>query len=55
MVRHFESKHEAIDYRDKEREKGNNQLKVYKKLKGHSNRIKKPFVCCSEIEWLNYY
>lgn len=28
---------------------------IYKKIKGHKNRIKKPFVVGTFFEWLNLY
>lgn len=52
MVRHFETKKKAKDFKE---QKNNSTLNIYKKLKGHKNRIKKPFVVCSYIEWLNLY
>jgi len=53
-MRHFATKKEAIKFRD-EQNKFGSRFKVFKKLKGHRNRIKKPFVVGSEIEWLNLY
>ena len=50
MVRHFETRKKAIEYKD---QKNNSVLRLYKKLKGHKNRVKKPFVICSYIEWIN--
>ena len=52
MVRHFESKAKAKTHLSKQ---NNSVLNIYKKLKGHKNRVKKPFVVCSHIEWLNLY
>jgi hypothetical protein len=52
MVRHFETKAKAKKFKDG---KNSSVLKIFKKLKGHKNRVKKPFVVCSEIEWLNLY
>jgi hypothetical protein len=52
MVRHFTSKKEAINYMAKQNK---TDLHIYRKLKGHLNRIKKPFVVCSYIEWVNLY
>jgi|GEM_PF-6399707 len=54
-MRHFETKKLAIEHRDKQRAKGHNLVKVFKKLKGHKNRNKKPFVVGTEFEWLNLY
>lgn len=54
-MRHFATKKEATAFRDEQRAKGNRSQKVFKKLKGHKNRIKKPFVVGSEFEWLNLY
>lgn len=52
MVRHFESKAKAKKFKE---EQNSSTLKIFKKLKGHKNRVKKPFVVCSHIEWLNLY
>lgn len=52
MVKHFESRAKARKYKDNQ---NNSVLNTYKKLKGHKNRVKKPFVVCSYIEWLNLY
>jgi hypothetical protein len=49
-MKHFATKKEAIKFRDENR---NKTLKVFKKIKGHKNRIKKPFVVGTEFEWLN--
>lgn len=50
MVRHFETRTKAKAFL-----KLNPSLNMYKKQKGHKNRTKKPFVVCSEINWLNLY
>ena len=52
-MKHFATKKEALKFRDEKRAKGDNMIKVFKKIKGHKNRIKKPFVVGSELEWLN--
>lgn len=52
MARHFETKKEAQKFHTEQR---NSNLGIWKKIKGHKNRIKKPFVVCSYIEWLNLY
>lgn len=52
MVRHFETKKQAHKFKE---EKNNNSLRIFKKLKGHKNRNKKPFVVCTYFEWLNLY
>lgn len=54
MVRHFKTKQEANNFRESEVKTGKS-VNTYKKLKGHKNRIIKPFVVCSEMEWLNLY
>ena len=54
MVRHFKTKKEANDFRESEVRAGKS-VNTYKKLKGHKNRTTKPFVVCSEMEWLNLY
>lgn len=51
-MRHFETKKQAIKFRDENKNRG---FKVFKKVKGQKNRIKKPFVVGSEFEWLNLY
>jgi hypothetical protein len=52
VMRHFETKAKALKFRDEQRSRGKN-VKVFKKLKGHRNRLKKPFVVGTEFEWLN--
>lgn len=54
MVRHFATKSEANNFREKQVASGKD-VNTYKKLKGHKNRGTKPFVVCSEMEWLNLY
>jgi len=56
MVRHFKSKKDAKKFLKEKQEKENNfTLHIFKKLKGHKNRTKKPFVVCTGFEWLNLY
>ena len=55
MVRHFETKAKAKKFIEGERKKHKTGLRIYKKKKGHLNRVKKPFVVASEIQWLNLY
>lgn len=50
-MRHFATKKEAIKFTAKYSK--HHAFKVFKKLKGHRNRIKKPFVVGSEFEWMN--
>lgn len=52
-MRHFSTKKEAKKFIDEQC--NNNGLKIFKKIKGQRNRIKKPFVVGSEFEWLNLY
>lgn len=53
-MRHFETKKEAIDFA-KAKNKIDQRIgtHVFRKLKGHKNRVKKPFVAGTEMEWLN--
>lgn len=51
-MRHFETKKQAKEFIEKS---NNSALKIFKKKKGHKNRVKKPFVVGSEFEWLNLY
>jgi len=51
-MRHFETKKQALKFRDEQNRKGNH-FKVFRKLKGHKNKVKKPFVVGTEFEWLN--
>jgi len=51
-MRHFETKKEAIKFAC-EQNKFTIKAHIFKKLKGHKNRIKKPFAVGSEMEWLN--
>lgn len=55
MVRHFETKKQARQYKAGLPPYERDFVRIYKKIKGHKNRGKKPFVVCSEIEWLNLY
>jgi len=48
-MRHFATKKEAVKFRDSQAP----THKIFKKLKGHKNRVKKPFVVGTEIQWLN--
>lgn len=50
-MRHFATKKEAIKFRDKYAP----NHKIFKKIKGMKNRIKKPFLVGTEFEWLNQY
>ena len=55
-MRHFTTKKSAVKFRDEQRSKFNGSgLKVFKKIKGQKNRIQKPFVVGTELEWLNLY
>ena len=49
-MRHFETRKQAKKFI---KESNNLSLKIFKKKKGHKNRIKKPFVVGSFFEWLN--
>lgn len=54
MVRHFKTKKEAHEFKDQQNLKNHTQsLKVFRKSKGMKNRIQKPFVVCTHLEWLN--
>ena len=53
-MRHFATKKEAVKFRDT-KHPNDSTIKVFKKIKGHKNRVKKPFVVGSEFEWLNLY
>jgi hypothetical protein len=55
MVHHFKTKKEAAKFKEDQEFKGWLCLHIYKKVKGHKNRTKKPFVVCSHLEWLNLY
>lgn len=48
-MRHFATRKEAIAFR------GISSLRIFKKLIGHKNRIKKPYVVCTYFEWMNLY
>ncbi len=52
-MRHFKTKKEARDFIKTMHPSLQRFMKVFKKLKGHKNRFKKPFVVGSEFEWLN--
>lgn len=50
-MRHFATKKQAMDFlKTKPNHLG---LHIFKKLKGHKNRIKKPFVVGTTFQWLN--
>ena len=51
-MRHFETKKQAKEFIEKS---NSSSFKIFKKKKGHKNRIKKPFVVGSFMEWLNLY
>lgn len=53
-MKHFRNKKEAVRYRDKQRGSGHDSLRVWKKRKGQHNRIAKPYMVGSFIEWLNW-
>ena len=52
-MRHFETKPKAKKFRDETNGDGYPHMKIFKKIKGHKNRLKKPFVVGTEFEWLN--
>lgn len=54
-MRHFETKAEAVDFRDQKKSSGLAGVQVFKKIRGQRNRFKKPFVVGTEMEWLNLY
>ena len=54
-VRHFETRKQAKTYLAERKKYGDHTLSIYKKLKGHLNRKKKPFVVCCYTQWLNLY
>lgn len=55
-MRHFATRKEAKKFiAEKNKQSQYSNVKLFKKLKGHKNRIKKPFVVGSEFEWLNLY
>ena len=43
-MKHFETKKKAKEFRDKTNGNGFPHMKIFKKIKGHKNRVKKPFV-----------
>jgi len=51
-MRHFETKKEAQKFADSQNTFFK-KVSVFKKIKGQNNRIKKPFVVGSEMEFLN--
>jgi len=50
-MRHFKTRREAMKF--KAGQSNWSPMRIFKKLKGHKNRINKPFVVGSEFEWLN--
>ena len=52
-MRHFKTRAQAKKYLKENNHKYG--LKIFKKLKGHRNRVKKPYVVGTELEWLNLY
>ena len=53
-MRHFKTKKEALKFRDEQRKFGHDSLRIFKKRKGQSNRINKPFMVGTELDWLNW-
>jgi len=53
-MRHFATKKEAVEFRDSLGDQMR-VFRVFKKVKGMNNRIKKPFLVGTEFEWLNQY
>jgi hypothetical protein len=51
-MKHFSKLTEAKKHRD-QGNKFNNELKVFKKIKGHKDRFKKPFVVGTDLQFLN--
>jgi hypothetical protein len=51
-MKHFETKKQAKEFLDKTNQSG---LKIFQKVIGQKNRMKKPFVVCTEFEFLNLY
>jgi len=47
-MKHFATKKEAIKFKG-----DSTTLRVFKKIKGHKNRVKKPYVVGTSFEWLN--
>jgi len=54
-MRHFKTRKEANKFKDEKNKNFSSGVKVFKKIKGMKNRIKKPFLVGSYIEWLNQY
>lgn len=54
-MRHFATKKEAVSFCKKATEGNLKSIHVFKKHKGMKNRIKKPFVVGTELEFLNQY
>ena len=50
-MRHFESRRKAKAWRDKNEP----SHEIFKKIKGHKNRVKKPFLVGTYLQWLNQY
>jgi hypothetical protein len=50
-MKHFATKKEAMKHLNKK--PGFSNDKIWRKIKGQKNRVKKPFVVGTEIEWLN--
>ena len=49
-MRHFATRREANKFRDS-KNTFTNSMQTFKKLPGHRNRVKKPFVVGTEMEW----
>lgn len=54
-MRHFETMTKAKKFVGSMHPSERNHIHIYRKLKGHKNRIKKPFVVGTYFEWLNLY
>lgn len=52
-MRHFKTRYLAQKYL--EDSMSPTTLKIFKKKKGHRNRVKNPYVVCTYIEWSNLY
>jgi hypothetical protein len=52
IMKHFETRKEAVKFAE-ETNRFHKSVSVFKKIKGHKNRIKKPFVVGSQMEFLN--
>lgn len=48
-MKHFATKKDAIKWRDANKP----SFRIFKKIKGQKNRVKKPFVVGTHFEWLN--